>query len=135
MLALAVTTQVVNGEKKMSIVRDYSSVSYYLLSIASFGGSQGSRPLLFFVLVMVQENAPELAKPPASSVLLRIPDRLKCVGVEVEAMVMDMDLQMVKHVPCSPTAVFRAHKSQFSSPQLISPYLRHETLHLLHCYY
>jgi hypothetical protein len=40
------------------------------------------------------ENAlPELAKPPASSVLVRIPDRLKCVGVEVEAMEMDMDLQ------------------------------------------
>ena len=38
------------------------------------------------------ENAlPELAKPPASSVLVRIPDRLKCVGVEVEAMDMDMD--------------------------------------------
>jgi hypothetical protein len=66
------------------------------------------------------ENAlPELAKPPASSVLVRIPDRLKCVGVEVEAMDMDMDLQMVKHVPCSPTAVLRAHKSQFSSIHML----------------
>jgi hypothetical protein len=37
------------------------------------------------------ENAlPELAKPPASSVLVLIPDRLKCVGVEVEAMDMDI---------------------------------------------
>mgnify|MGYP006145607283 FL=1 len=46
------------------------------------------------------ENAlPELAKPPASSVLVRIPDRLKCVGVEVEAMDMDMDLQMVNTFP------------------------------------
>ena len=35
------------------------------------------------------ENA-IVAKPPASSVLVRIPDRLKCVGVEVEAV--DMDL-------------------------------------------
>jgi hypothetical protein len=46
---------------------------------------------------------------PASSVLVRIPDRLKCVGVEA------MDLQMVvKQVLCSSqTAFFRAHKSQF----------------------
>jgi hypothetical protein len=59
------------------------------------------------------ENAlPELAKPPASSVLVRIPDRLKCVGVEVEAMDMDME-------KCSPTAVLRAHKSQFSSIHML----------------
>ena len=72
--------------------------------------------------MVINALPPELAKPPASSVLVRIPDRLKCVGVEVEAMDMDMDLQMVKHVPCSPTAVavFQAHKSQFSSPQRIS---------------
>jgi hypothetical protein len=62
---------------------------------------------------------PELAKPPASSVLVRIPDRLKCVGVEVEAMDMDMEKADGEARFCSPTAVLRAHKSQFSSIHML----------------